>query len=291
LKFSSVFLDAQATYSLQQLFCRLWKGGPASTFQSKLAQNNPAFLLKLNLPRNLSASSCVERIQAAVNNSSSTPELHQTVSAPDVPAPAWVNAIALLVWLAACVVAFIPFALNTSPWDAVTFRVPGNQGNWWHALVGAPFFLAFPMVWLRLRALFAARPTTFAARRLLWIVAGMSTAGTILVETPFLLHLAGTSEWQRLSVLSLGFGIVIASALILLLRRHRLAPTQACLLALDTAYLANAALCLVVYAGEPGTLWSKSGWLVTGVIVWPIALELIWIFFQGFQPRPENLSV
>ena len=57
--------------------------------------------------------------------------------------PVWVNAIALLIWLLAGAVAFLPFAFNTSPWDAVTLRVPGNQGNWWHALVGAPFFLAF----------------------------------------------------------------------------------------------------------------------------------------------------
>ena len=50
-------------------------------------------------------------------------------------------------------------------------------------------------------------------RRLIWSAVGLSIGGTILVEVPFLLHLAGTSEWQRLSVLSLGFGIVVASAI------------------------------------------------------------------------------
>jgi hypothetical protein len=146
------------------------------------------------------------------------------------------------------------------------------------------------MIWLRLRALFSTQLSTAMGRRLLWITAGLSVAGTILVETPFLLHLAGTSEWQRLSVLSLGFGIVIASAIILLFRRRHIAPTRACLLALDTAYLANGALCLVVYAGEPGTLWSKSGWFVTIVIIWPIVLELLWFFRQAFQSQPKQIA-
>lgn len=201
----------------------------------------------------------------------------------DTRGPAWASAIALLVWLAAGFVPFLPFALDTSPWNAVTLHVPGNQGNWWHALVGAPFFLAYPMIWLRLRALLSAELSTRSGRRILWVVAALSTGGTILVETPFLLHLAGTSAWQRLSVLSLGFGILIASAVVLFFRRRHLAPTLACLLGLDTAYLANAALCLVVYAGEPGTLWSKAGWLVTVVIVWPIVLELIWFFIQAVR--------
>src|ERR1700730_19251726 len=94
---------------------------------------------------------------------------------------AWVIALALLVWLLAGVVVFLPFAFHTSPWDAVTLRVPGNQGNWWHALVGAPFFLAFPMIWLRLRALFSERLSTSAGRRLLWIAAGISIVGPIAV--------------------------------------------------------------------------------------------------------------
>jgi hypothetical protein len=202
---------------------------------------------------------------------------------------------ALLLWLAAGVVAFIPFALDTSPWDAVTLRVPGNQGNWWHLLVGVPFFLAYPMIWLRLRALFSTRPSTQLStplgRRLIWCAVSLSIAGTILVEAPFLMHLAGTSEWQRLSVLSLGFGIVIASAAILFRRRREISPTRACLVGLNTAYLANAALCLVVYYGEPGSFWSRSGWLVSIVIVWPMVIEVIWIFMQAFRteaPRADG---
>jgi hypothetical protein len=204
--------------------------------------------------------------------------------------PTWIRAVALLIWLVAGVVAFLPFALDTSPWDAVTLRVPGNQGNWWHVLVGAPFFLAYPMIWLRLRSLFSAQPSTATGRRLIWSIVALSIGGTTLVQVPFLLHLAGTSEWQRLSVLSLGFGIVVASAFILLIRRRHLSSTQACLVGLDTAYLANAALCLVVYSGAAGNLRSKSGWLVSMVIVWPIVFELIWLFGQTFRTQRSLLN-
>jgi hypothetical protein len=204
--------------------------------------------------------------------------------------PAWVNAIALLIWLWAGAVAFLPFALDTSAWDAVTLRVPGNQGNWWHFLAGAPFFLAFPMIWLRLRSLFSTQLSTAVGRRIIWSVAGLSGAGTIAVEAPFLLHLAGTSQWQRLSVLGMGFGILVASATILFLRRRYFSPTRGCIAGLDAAYLANAALCLVVYGGAPGNFRSRSGWFVTVVIVWPMLLELVWIFIQSLRARAAHLE-
>ncbi|HTC76352.1 MAG TPA: hypothetical protein VK684_12305 [Edaphobacter sp.] len=197
-----------------------------------------------------------------------------------VPAP--LNAIALMVSLLAGIVVFLPFALDTSPLNAVMLRVPGNQGNWWHALVGAPFFLSFPMIWLRLRAFFSKQPSTPAGRRVIWIAVGLSIFGTILVEVPFLLHLAGTSEWQRLAVLSLGLGIAIVSAALLYIRRRHifLFPTRACLVGLNTAYLANAVLCLIVYSSATGPIRSRSGWLVTMVIVWPMILEIIWTFVK-----------
>ena len=193
------------------------------------------------------------------------------------------NAITLLVWLVAGAIAFLPFAFDTSPWEAVTLRVPGNQGNWWHVLVGAPFFLAYPMIWLRLRSLFSTELSTARGRRLIWGAVGLSIGATTLVQVPFLLHLAGTSEWQRLSVLS--FGIVIASAILLFLRRDHFFPTWACLVGLNAAYLANMGLCLVVYSGATGSIWSRTGWLVSMVIVWPIVFELVWLFIRTFRTQ------
>jgi hypothetical protein len=97
------------------------------------------------------------------------------------------------------------------------------------------------------------------------------------VESPFLLHLAGTSQWQNFIVLSLGLGILLASAGVLALRHNRLSRTRVCIAGFDAAYLANAALCLVVYSGAPGGFSSRSGWFLCMVLVWPILLELAWL--------------
>lgn len=212
-------------------------------------------------------------------------ENYTATQSEEVRVPTSLNAIALLASLLAGIVVFLPFALDTSPLNAVMLRVPGNQGNWWHAFVGAPFFLAFPMIWLRLRAFFSKQLSTPAGRRIIWIAVSLSICATILVEAPFLLHLAGTSEWQRLSVLSLGLGIVIASATTLFLRRRHIFPTRACLVGLNTAYLANAALCLIVYSSAAGPFRSRSGWLLTMVIVWPMVLEILWIFIQSSKAQ------
>jgi hypothetical protein len=136
------------------------------------------------------------------------------------------------------------------------------------------------MIWIRVRSLASKRTLTPVGRRLVWIVVGVSICATIAVETPFLLHLAGTSEWQRLAILCLGFGTVIASGVGLFLRRRLIPPIRACLIGLDTAYLANASLCLVVYSNAEGPLTTRSGWVITMIVVWPIALEVIWIFIR-----------
>ncbi len=201
-------------------------------------------------------------------------------------APVWFNSVALLISVTAAVIAFLPIALDTSPWDAVRLKVPGNLGNWWHILIGAPFFLAFPMIWLRLRSLFSRRLSTPAGRRAIWTVVALSICGTISVTLPFLLrlgNLARMNEWRRLSVLCPTLGIVITSGALLFLRRRDILPTRACLVGLNAAYLANAALCLVVYGPMPGAARSRSGWIVTMVIVWPMLLELVWTLIRSFR--------
>lgn len=182
----------------------------------------------------------------------------------------------LLSSLLGIVVVFLPFAFDTSPLNAVMLKVPGDQGNWWHALIGVPFFLAFPMLWLHLRPLISDGSSSLVEYRVLWTLTLLSVAGTLAVETPFLLHLAGTSEWQRLVVLTLGVGIVVLSAVFLIAQRRKIDARRACIVGLDTAFLANATLCLVVYSGATGSLGSKLGWWVTVVIVWPFAVEIAW---------------
>jgi hypothetical protein len=203
--------------------------------------------------------------------------------------PIWFNAAALLISVVAAVTAFLPIALYTSPWDAVLLRVPGDQGNWWHLLVGAPYFLAFPMIWLQSRALFSRALPTKLGRRLIWTMTALSICGTIAVTLPFLLrlgNLAHMNEWRRFSILGPTYGILIATGALLLRSRRSIPPTRAAFAGLNAAYLANAALCLVVYGPMPGTLPSRYGWIVTMAIVWPMLLELVWIF----RPSPLPLA-
>jgi hypothetical protein len=197
--------------------------------------------------------------------------------------PAWFNVVALLVSLLAGAAAFLPLALNTSPWDAVTLRVPGDQGNWWHLLVGAPFFLAFPMIWLRLRSLGSKHLSTSVGRRLIRAAVALSTCGTILVEVPFLLRLGSLSHMRTgrwLSVTCPAFGVMIACAALLILRRNQISPTRACLVGLNAAYLANAAICLFIYAPM-----RNSGWFVIMAIASFMTLELVSIFIRSFRGR------
>jgi hypothetical protein len=191
--------------------------------------------------------------------------------------------VMLVVSLIAGVLVFIPYAVHTSPLDALMLNVPGDQGNWWHVLIGAPFFLAFPMIWLRLRVFFSKELSTPVERRVIWILTVLCVCGTFAVEIPFLLHRAGTSEAQRLVVLFLGYGIPIGTAVLLWKHKAKISPTQACLIGLNAAYLANAGLCLPVYGQIAGALSSKPGWLVMLVIVWPMLLEIVWIFVQSSQ--------
>ena len=129
------------------------------------------------------------------------------------------NIFMLLVWITAGIGIMLPFALGTSPLDALLLKVPNNEGNWWHALVGLPFFLSLPMIWLHLRILNSTQLPTPLVRYVLWIVIIFSALGTLLVETPFLLHRAGTSELQRLEVIFLGIGIILFNAIFLHVKR------------------------------------------------------------------------
>jgi len=159
-----------------------------------------------------------------------------------------------LVWMIAGVLVFIPYAVHTSLLDAVLFHVPGNQGNWWHLLVGAPALLAFPMIWLRLRSFSSEKLSTAIERRVIWTVAILCVCGTFAVEVPFLLHRAGTSEAQRLAVLFLGYGVPVVAGLLLWKYKAKISPTRTCLIGLNAAYLANAGVCLPVFGQLPGTL-------------------------------------
>jgi len=186
-----------------------------------------------------------------------------------------------LVWMIAGVLVFIPYAVHTSLLDAVLFHVPGNQGNWWHAVIGAQYLLAYPAIWLHARWLGAERAPTKTGQQVLWGVLLLSALGTVAVQFPFVLHRAGTSELQRLAIIVTGFGFLLTGAASLFRRRQRMSSAHASVVGLSAAYLANASLCLIVYGAAPGPIASRLGWLVTLVIVWPILVEMIWLIVQA----------
>jgi hypothetical protein len=76
------------------------------------------------------------------------------------------------------------------------------------------------------------------------------------------------------------FGVMIACAAFLILRRSQIFPTRACLVGLNAAYLANAAICLFIYAPM-----RNSGWFVIMAIASFMILELVSIFIQSFRVR------
>jgi hypothetical protein len=115
----------------------------------------------------------------------------------------------------------------------------------------------------------------------MWMLICLSALGTLLVEAPFLLHLAGTSELQRLEVIFLGIGIILFSGIFLYVKRIKLNPAKGIIIGLTTAYLANALLCLIVYGETKFNDQSRSGWYVTLVIVIPILIDYTHLLIQN----------
>lgn len=191
--------------------------------------------------------------------------------------------IGLLASLGAIVAIFLPFAAQTSPWNAVTLRVPGNQGNLWHFLIGAPFFLVFAMIWLRLQSIFSRSSLSLAGRRFVWVLVALSVCGTMTVEVPFILRLGNFAHLgieRVLSVVCFGLGPMAVCGLILLLRLRNISPSNACFVGLNGAWLANAGLCLYFYAPM-----REPGWTATIIFSCFMALEIAWIFLWSLRKR------
>jgi len=195
----------------------------------------------------------------------------------------WFSAASLLVASLAGVAVFLPFSANTSAWNAVTLRVPGDQGNWWHLLAGAPFLLAFVMVWLSARSLLSIAPST-AERRILWSLTAISVCATLLVEAPVLFRMGNLAQMglrRQLTIVVPGL-VALAICSAILISRHKTIPASgAVLLGLSGAYLVNAAFCLGMYAPYA----PQSGWYLTMALVWLIALQVLWIFFNSYRAQ------
>ncbi len=204
---------------------------------------------------------------------------------PDGPAlPAWYNFSMSMIWIAAGIGIFLPFALGISPLDALLLRIP-NESNWWHVLVGFPFFLCLPMIWVRVHLLNSAINLNGNLLKTFWTLIYISAVGTVLVEFPFLIHKAGTSEFQRLEVIFLGLGVLLSCFLYLLKKRKTIHPTLSLIIAITCAYLANAFLCLIVYGEKKFQNQPRSGWYLTLEIAIALIADLIWLFIKNQLDR------
>jgi hypothetical protein len=200
----------------------------------------------------------------------------------------WLSAVSLSIAMVAAVAAFLPFAVDTSAWNAVTLRVPGDQGNWWHFLAGAPFFLAFAMIWLSLRSMLSFTPSR-TERRILWGMVAFSVCGTLLVEMPVLLRLGNLAQMglrRQLTLLVPGLGILALCLRILVSRRRWIPSSSGILLGLCAAYLTNATFCLGMYAPYR----PQSGWYITMAIIWLTALQVLWIAFDSYRTSQTGLT-
>jgi hypothetical protein len=204
-------------------------------------------------------------------------------------APLLLRSVSVLAWIAAAAMVFVPFARYTSAWDALTLHVPGDQGNWWHVLVGLPFFLAYPLAWLSVGRFLSVKPLAGTVSLSLIVFASVSALGTALVEAPFVAQRAGTSTLQRFEVIVLGLGILSAGVGVLLARRRRIGVGDTCLMAMSTAYLANLAICLIVYSEATGSVWSRAGWLASTVLAVPIGCQWLWLQFRMWT-LPSDLA-
>jgi hypothetical protein len=192
-------------------------------------------------------------------------------NAPPTPVACALAILAALLSLPALVVPFVSFAWSDSPLDTVVWVFGGGWG-WEFALLGAPFFLGFPIVaaqiarvaslniprgWravgFALAACSAALSLTFVGRWALEIARQRDSADLIAWMSMFLVpaFLATGAFWVWRT-------------------RQTASATARHHLTLATAYLANASMCLVVFRAH-----SDFGWWLALVACAGIVLDAV----------------
>lgn len=182
--------------------------------------------------------------------------------------------LAAILTLPALVVPFVPFVFGTSPLDTAIEKVSSGS-SWWAGriflLLGAPFFLGLPLVVTQI-----ARLVSLSASRM-WRIIGFALAaisaalsltfvGTGAVE---MLQHDGPFRWQERIVVLLAPAILVSGGAWLWRARHATGAMTQIFVALTTAYLANASLCLFGFIDD-GDL----GWRLALVACAGIALDV-----------------
>jgi hypothetical protein len=179
-----------------------------------------------------------------------------TDGAADRPLPLLLRVAFFLVAVGAAVSPFLPFAHEISPWDTIPLN-----GNWSEdvelTLVGLPFFAGCVALIWKLRRL---GPPTHSIERVTAAIVALLFSGA---TAAFLIRAgtdAGMTLWEWFSIAIAPLILVFGTVLLVWFKRKR-RPDDAALVALCTAYAANAVMCLIIFWGS-----RNPGWLLTAAV-------------------------
>jgi hypothetical protein len=198
-------------------------------------------------------------------------------SAVEVRPRRWSRTIALLFVLPAAVTPFVPFVHSTSPLRVMA-EVSARLFTWdlslehMLGLLAAPLFLGLPLILWHLRLLIAS-DSTRGERIILWSLSILSaTASLMFLAIGMLQFIAiGGADREPMAYAS-AVSIIALGALMLmnpLARRLQLSREGRATLALSVAYLANAAMPLIVFARD----YELGAWLTLAASVGIVALQ------------------
>lgn len=188
---------------------------------------------------------------------------------------------------------FLPFTWDVSPWDAV-LEVPdaiedfafGRRSDGILTLLGVPFLLALPSILLQLRMLWA-RPLSMAESIIVWCLAALSSICTVGFLMILGIEMLKHANMEPVLPLAGSAAVLILGGAALLLRRRHLTQARRGLFALEVAYLANAALCLIGFRDNP----DPGYWVTLGVsAVWVLSACRLAFGAPGSMPFVHSLA-
>jgi hypothetical protein len=177
--------------------------------------------------------------------------------------PMWLGVARLITAITAVVIVFLDFAYHVSPFDVGREFVspPGSNRDWEVMRLAGPFFLAFPLLWMRARQLFAVS-LSLPEYLLIRIAAAVSAATTAWWFVPRLFEMDRHDLFTMQSAVVIGgFMAIPVGAFILIFWRQRIDRDGKAAIALHAAYISNAIMCICGFdSGDPG-------WYLTVVVV------------------------
>jgi hypothetical protein len=200
----------------------------------------------------------------------------------DAASPVWLRLLFLLTAGVAAATFFLPFTYATSPLDVLA-DMRDRSGSLNLALVAFPFVAGVAMAVLALRRLILPRRSlAFSGRVACLAIAGACAAATLFV-TARVFMFEGMFEPEMLNML-VGPAIVVGGVALMSWLTWRGRPGDAAVAAVQLAYAANGAMCLLIfgYSDYPG--WRLTCVAIAGVL----AEQVLMIVRVARAPRPRN---